>query len=765
MSEALGVGAGDRGGEGTQRIYNELRAGWRFARGRMGEGEAGFEAVRLPHSYNRHDALKPGHSHWQGEATYAHPLADISWRADRAYRLELGPFYGAAEVEFAGSSVGRIEGEYLGGGVDLELGLETLDAEQEASPGLRLYVENRYESSRLPGTKSPDFLLYGGLSGGVQLVELPLTHLVEESLRIETAYEASATTATVTLGCQLWNRAGTPVSGTVRASLVSPHGHVVANERQRVELDTSVPGEVRFELTLETPQLWCPENPALYVCRVESEVGERRDLLERRIGVRHALFCEDGFFLNGERVLWQGLNRHESQPGFGNALGEALHYRDAQLIKELGLNAVRLAHYPQNPAFLDACDELGLLVFAELASWKSVGGSGLARFGKWQEQALRQWRRMILRDRHRPSVMIWGMGNESRSRKIFTALKEEALALDPARPVSYAENHLHRARREKTVGLPDVWGLNYELDVLEDAREQCATRTVLVTECMNALFPETTERGMGPGEQQALAMLRDLEQIEARDWLAGWLAWCFADYATEYKQRVRRRAGMFTAFREWRLGAYLLEILLREEREPRGHLFGDWHKNESASESDERSVLVLARLPSKAIASASSSPLELRVGDQTVRSFSIADFASNGVLVERLKLQFQEAPLRLGAGGQAPIAELEPWGEPFALQVRRHERISRPGGDHGEDSLWAVWLRVIDGAGARVWDWQGTGSAQVIEGQGEVCGFDPCRFEIEAGRGVAYISAQRQGVMVELECEGLVEGRVRVQLA
>ena len=165
-------------------------------------------------------------------------------------------------------------------------------------------------------------------------------------------------------------------------------------------------------------------------------------------------------------------------PGFGNALPVQQHRQDALLIKQMGCNFVRLSHYPQHPAFLDACDELGILVYAEIATWKSV------RTGRWLKSACRQMRDMIRRDRNHPSIILWGMGNESRSRKAYAALREIAEQEDGTRAVTYAENHLYRAKREKTVGIPDVWGCNYELDALEEGRdaesaEMCSCHRVL----------------------------------------------------------------------------------------------------------------------------------------------------------------------------------------------------------------------------------------------------------------------------------------------
>ncbi len=220
-----------------------------------------------------------------------------------------------------------------------------------------------------------------------------------------------------------------------------------------------------------------------------------------RFGIIRSEFRpEEGFFLDGVRIDLHGCNRHESIPGLGNALPEELHRADASLLKDYGCNFVRLSHYPQHPAFLDACDELGIMVYAEIASWKSVSSSRA-----WRRAARRQMRDLILRDRHHPSVIVWGMGNESRSRKAFVEMREIARELDPVRPVTYAENHLYRARREKTTGIPDVWSVNYELEVLEEARDACRLQNVIASECCN--FPRS-RKGDDGAELTQVATLK-----------------------------------------------------------------------------------------------------------------------------------------------------------------------------------------------------------------------------------------------------------------
>ena len=247
-----------------------------------------------------------------------------------------------------------------------------------------------------------------------------------------------------------------------------------------------------------------------------------------------------------------------------------------RLIKELGLNFVRLSHYPQSPDFLDACDKEGLLVYAEIATWKSV------RTGRWLRAACRQLAGMIERDRRHPSIILWGMGNESRSRRAYLKLMDTARSLDPTRPLIYAENHLYRAKRKRTIGLPDVWGLNYEFDALEEGRQASRLRNVVVSECSNN--PHAV-RGDPAEEAKQVAMIRaDLDRFRDKPYVAGFALWSFGDYATLRKKRYRRFCGIVDAWRVPKMSAALLSALFRDD--PFLKCFVDWIEDGSDRQRD-----------------------------------------------------------------------------------------------------------------------------------------------------------------------------------
>ncbi|MCL2581572.1 MAG: hypothetical protein FWE35_03860, partial [Streptosporangiales bacterium] len=183
---------------------------------------------------------------------------------------------------------------------------------------------------------------------------------------------------------------------------------------------------------LEGVTLWDTGNPKLYTTVVTLKVnGAPLHDYRVRTGFREARFTSRGFYLNGNRLKLIGLNRHQFYPFAGAALPARVQRRDAQILRDdLACNAVRCSHYPQSEDFLDACDELGLLVWDEIPGWGYLGDSA------WREAAYADLRAMITRDRNHPSVVIWGaMPNEAgRHDTAYRRYNHLAHSLDPSRP-------------------------------------------------------------------------------------------------------------------------------------------------------------------------------------------------------------------------------------------------------------------------------------------------------------------------------------------
>ena len=180
--------------------------------------------------------------------------------------------------------------------------------------------------------------------------------------------------------------------------------------------------------------LWSPEEPKLYALHVtlHEDAGQMHEFVTR-VGFRDARFTLEGFFLNGKKTRIFGLNRHELFPYTGFAMPDRVMRHDAKMLRdELNCNMVRCSHYPQTEAFLDACDELGLMVWEEIPGWQYIGDE------IWKNLLLRDLKTMIVRDRNHPSIIVWGVRvNESANNPpLYTKTRALAKLLDDSRQTS-----------------------------------------------------------------------------------------------------------------------------------------------------------------------------------------------------------------------------------------------------------------------------------------------------------------------------------------
>jgi len=528
------------------RPRHDLCSGWEFIRGRVGRRWlAGHgqdsERVNLPHCWNLDDTYQYDRDSYTGFGGYRRQFHLPAAPRGTSWRLCSEGFYGAGEIRLDGRRLTRFDAQYLG----FDIALPDWTGGSDHTLGIRL--DNRFHRNVLPGKRHPDFLLYGGLVGRMWLEQRPIVHIAADQVELVCSPGPDGSEL-LELRTALDGPALPEPGGRLTWSIMTGDGSVVAT-LDPIPLQNGV---TSISTSIPNPRCWSPENPHLYLAdgRLEDDSGVV-DVIRLRFGITRAEFRSgDGFFLDGERIDLHGANRHESIPGLGSALPPELQRSDARLLKDYGCNFVRLSHYPQHPIFLDACDELGIMVYAEITSWKSVRSSR-----GWRRAVRRQFRDLIIRDRHHPSVIIWGMGNESRSRKAYLEMREIARELDPSRPVTYAENHLYRARRHKTVGIPDVWGTNYELDRLDEAREASRLGIVLLSECCNH---PTSVKGDQTEELEQLAVIeREWELMADREGFAGHAVWSFTDYATEYRDRTRRQTGLFDAWRRPKMAAEL----------------------------------------------------------------------------------------------------------------------------------------------------------------------------------------------------------------
>lgn len=316
-------------------------------------------------------------------------------------------------------------------------------------------------------------------------------------------------------------------------------------------------------------ELWSPDTPALYrlVTHLMSDgQGATVDRKWTRFGFREAVFKDDGFYLNGQRLQLMGLNRHQNYPFIGAAAPARLQYKDAEILKyDLGVNIVRTSHYPQSRHFLDRCDELGLLVFEEIPGWQHIGDAD------WKTLALRDVTAMIERDHNHPSIIIWGVRiNESwDDHDFYTATNALARSLDPTRPTGGVRFFLG------SEFLEDVYTYN---DFSNRIAEPEHTPH-LVTEYNGHMFPTKSWDNDQRRVEHAHRHLIVQNFARSMGGVSGAIGWCAFDYNTHKEFGAGDRIcyhGVMDIFRLPKYAAYAYASQTPPSVRPVLHIACNW---------------------------------------------------------------------------------------------------------------------------------------------------------------------------------------------
>jgi beta-galactosidase len=307
------------------------------------------------------------------------------------------------------------------------------------------------------GGEYPDFYIYSGLYRDVWLVCTDNVHIPIWGQQITTPV-ATASSATVRIRTTVKNDNSSAVNCAVQSVVVNSAGTIIT---QTTANATVAPGSSQMvEMTtpaIASPSLWSPESPNLY--RVFTKVFvnnvEVDDYVER-IGIRSLDWrTSGGFYLNGQRCLLKGVNMHQVFAWVGNALPNSRLYEEVRLVKNMGANAIRCSHYPRDPAFYDACDELGVICEPELPSW----GGSITQYPQIFWNRLDTCSQEMVRSAfNHPSIIMWGLFNEAAGNfpTQFTSLKNRIMSIDSTRFTSVINNKEQTANQTT-----DVFGYNY----------------------------------------------------------------------------------------------------------------------------------------------------------------------------------------------------------------------------------------------------------------------------------------------------------------
>ncbi|HTB85863.1 MAG TPA: glycoside hydrolase family 2 TIM barrel-domain containing protein [Candidatus Sulfotelmatobacter sp.] len=420
---------------GPARLRFSLDQNWRFG-GRFTADalrpafdDAAFEKITLPHCVSKLSWQGWHPSQWQDVWVYRRHFATRPEFKNRRVFLDFDGVMNTALPVFNGKELPPHQGGYL------PFHYEITGLLNDGDNVLALFVDSRWNpvppEGNPKGTTTVDYLEPGGITRSVALRVVPPVFISDvfakpvDVLRPDRHVEITCTIDAGTIPEKPLQLKVEMFDGDRRIAVASK------------DLLPDVAGEAAVALKLSDlgdVKLWDVDAPQLY--RIVATLmlgGEPLHDYQTRIGLREARFDNDGFYLNDRRLRFMGLDRHEVYPYTGFAMPARVMRRDAEMIKrEFNCNAVRCSHYPQNEAFLDACDELGLLVWQETPGWQFIGDDA------WKDLVVRDVQTMIRRDRNHPSIFIWGVRvNESRNDiELFQRTTAAARALDDSRPAS-----------------------------------------------------------------------------------------------------------------------------------------------------------------------------------------------------------------------------------------------------------------------------------------------------------------------------------------
>lgn len=521
----------------------DFNSGWLFE---------GKDTVRLPHSAVELPFSYFDETVYQRAFTYEKRfLADPAWEG-REVSVVFDGAMANARVSLNGTEIAAHKDGYTPFEARLTGRLK---------PGenvLRVVIDGSENPEIPPFGGQIDYLTYAGIYREAWLrVTAPV---FIGNAKIETP-DALSKTKSVRARIDIANPKAHALAGTLVATLSDSAGKTIAST------DAAIAGE-SIELWLKDLTgiaLWDIDDPVLYRLSVTIDTAHGQDEAEFRFGFRTAAFTTDGFSLNGRSLKLRGLNRHQSFPYIGYALGKSAQERDAEILKrELKLNMVRTSHYPQSRYFLDRCDELGLLVFEEIPGWQHIGGES------WKDESVENVRRMITRDWNHPSIVIWGVRiNESQDDHDFY-VRTNALAheLDPTRPTGGVRYITDSELLEDVYTMNDFilgneeWGGNRPRTPLRPQQEVTGLDRVvpyLITEYGGHMYPT---KSWDQEQRQAEHVLRHLEVMNAAygdPQIAGCIGWCAFDYNTHKDFGSGDRIchhGVMDMFREPKFAAY-----------------------------------------------------------------------------------------------------------------------------------------------------------------------------------------------------------------
>ena len=432
-----------------------LNDNWKFLKGDLGgiweavrtfkagdpESVPLWENVSLPHCFNAKDAVDPDVNYYQGPGWYTNRITVENPYQEGRTLLHFEGAGQKTEVYIYTTKVGTHVGGYNEWSVDITDAVKEFRQNKKIADNfqgkipLSIRCDNSRDLEMIPSNMA-DFNVYGGIYRYLNLAYVPAYSI--DRLHAYATVDAKGSDGKLELGLKLRNLSSLTKAG-IKIEILDPAGKSLTTKN--LETDFYLGEKTMYTQAIRRPVLWSPDQPNLYTCCMTIETALGKQTVIEKFGFRNFEFTEKGpFKLNGTRLLLRGTHRHEDHAGVGAAMTASQIRQEMVMMKEMGVNFIRLGHYQQSPIVLSLCDSLGIFVWEEIP-WCRGGLGG----EKYQLQAKNMLSDMIDQHRNHPAVILWGIGNENdwpgdfpdfdkqKIRAFATELNNLAHQLDPTR--------------------------------------------------------------------------------------------------------------------------------------------------------------------------------------------------------------------------------------------------------------------------------------------------------------------------------------------
>jgi beta-galactosidase len=439
--------------ENSGRIVYNFNVGWRFKRGNFPDAEktdfddSGWEIVSTPHTVELTPSEASGGRNYQGQAWYRKHFKLNEALKGKQVNIHFEAAMGRSVVYLNGNKILEHFGGYLPFSIEL--------TQYGIRPGddclLALMTDNSDDKNYPPGKKQTtlDFAYHGGIYRDVWMIVTGKIHLTPTDKTgraggggVWVQYgEITEKKAELFVHTEATNISGITQNVVVENEIIDAYGKSLKSVRSKLRIKSGESKPIVQKIIVENPALWSPDAPELYqlVTRIVTPDKKPLDGGISRIGIRKIEFKGvDGLWLNGKPAgKLIGGNRHQDYAYVGNAVPNSRHWRDAKKLRDAGCRIIRVAHYPQDPSFMDACDELGLFVIVATPGWQFWNKDAL-----FVERVYNDVRNMVRRDRNHPSVLMWEpVLNETRFPLEFSLKVQQLVHEEYPGAFCVADNH------------------------------------------------------------------------------------------------------------------------------------------------------------------------------------------------------------------------------------------------------------------------------------------------------------------------------------